>query len=175
MRVHVWMLGLLQKKWITRVSGLWFFFFFFLQCSQTLCPMKLHRKHFIVYIYVIENWLCHLTWAKFIRLLILSFSLYHQIEDPLKRCWPLTCVNYWFFSIECTNDDVISVSVARNSRNVTSLNLIPAPHKRYTCSYMSSKILGCKYKYSIKRSRHFLYNFCVAQYTFYWRVIQIKV
>ena len=31
------------------------------------------------------------------------------------------------------------MSVARNSRNVTSLNLIPAPHKRYTCRYMSSK------------------------------------
>ena len=45
-----------------------------------------------------------------------------------------------FFSIECTvNDDVISVSVARNSRDLTSLNLIPAPHKRY--SYMLSKTL----------------------------------
>ena len=47
-----------------------------------------------------------------------------------RRCWPLTCVSQWFFSIvlECTRVDAIFVSVARNYRDLSSLELSPALH-----------------------------------------------
>ena len=55
----------------------------------------------------------------------------HQKEELLKsqrRCWPLTCVSYWYFlSIVCTKVDVIFVSVAWNSRNITKCRTGPCP------------------------------------------------
>ena len=40
-----------EKKLKIRVAG---YVFFFLQCSQTLYPIKSQRKHFIVYTYILK-------------------------------------------------------------------------------------------------------------------------
>ena len=53
--------------------------------------------------------------------------LLEVILKSQRRCWPSTCVNYWFFSIECTKVDVIFVSIAWNACNVARSRTKPNP------------------------------------------------
>ena len=62
---------------------------------------------------------------------ILSVTSKLQLEDSFKiemRCWPLTTVNYLFFSFKCTNVNLVFVSLELFSRSILSLQFSPAPH-----------------------------------------------
>ena len=81
----------IAEKWITRLNGL---------CISFSTMFEIFIPHEVTKNTIYCLCSCHLIWAKFIRWLILSVNLWHQKEEPLKsqrRCWPFTCVNYWFF------------------------------------------------------------------------------
>ena len=133
----------LNNKMLSSLSGYVLFSALFANCV----PHEATWKHFIVYIYVLKL-IMPFKMTKFIRLLKPSVKWY-QIEKPLKsqrRCWSVTCMNYrLFFSTECAKSNVIFVSTAENSRDLSSLELSPAPHMCY--HYMKQNYLRVKHSW----------------------------
>ena len=128
----VWRLLLLQKKWIIHVGWLCIFYFILLRCFHLQClkssqlrPWS-HKACIILFIFTSFE----MSMSLYMSYYFLDYCHYRSKEVPMKnqsRCWLLACVKYFFFSIECTKVDVISVSVARNFRDLTSLGLSHSP------------------------------------------------
>lgn len=88
--------------------------------------MKSQNMYYFVYIYILWNEYVALYELLFFRLLSLSIKGSAK-EEPKQVLTFSLCQIMFFFSIEWTKVDVISVSVARNFRDLTSLGLSHSP------------------------------------------------
>ena len=92
-----------------------------------LSHMWSKRKHFILYIYVLKLFMSfRMSKINSIGLFIAPYG--RAIEEPKAVLTFNLCQLLIFFLIGCAKSDVIFVSVARNSRDLTSLELSPALH-----------------------------------------------
>ena len=120
-------------------------------CSQQLnfasfCMSYISSEKFCVHLPVNNKMLSlrlsfpHEVKKKAFNCLLLSVSLKHWIEEPIKcqrRCWPFPGVNHFFLK-ECTKVYVILVSIAWNFCDLIRLEPSSAPnmlHCRYETNY----------------------------------------
>lgn len=103
-------LQLFQKK--NRV------YVFFLQCSQSSYPINHNDSIFLLYLHFVISFIL----SEIHQIIIIIDQIVESMKIQ-RRCWPLT-----YISVECTKANIISVSIAWNSRDLIDLELSPAPH-----------------------------------------------